>query len=66
MRWLPVLLLFGFSAGLAVSMIRGGKLGERWYTGGRSRLDRDAEGHPIDRTDNVRSHQWGGTTLDDR
>jgi len=58
-------LLLGFCAVLAASMIRGGKLGERWYTGGRSRAELDEQGRPADRTDNVRSHQWGGTTLDD-
>jgi hypothetical protein len=65
MVWLPVAILFGFCAVLAVSMIRGGKLGERWYTGGRSRLERDAQGRPVEPTDNVRSPQWGGTTHDD-
>lgn len=63
MKWVPVVVLFGFSLTLAVSMIRGGRFGQRWYTGGKSWLERDAEGRPLDRPG---STQWGGTTLDDR
>jgi hypothetical protein len=65
MVWIPVVLVLGFCAVLAVSMIRGGKLGQRWYTGGRSPNELDQQGFPVDRTDNVRSHQWGGTTHED-
>lgn len=65
MVWLPVVILVGFTVVLTVSMIRGGRLGTRWYTGGRSWAENDALNRPVEPTDNVRSPQWGGTTHED-
>ena len=65
MNWIPVVIVVGCCAVLAFSMIRGGRLGQRWYGGGQSWTDRDTQGTPVEPTDNVRSHQWGGTTHED-
>ena len=64
MTWLPVVILVLVSVVITVSMLRGGRFGTSWYTGGRSWSDRDGDGRPVEPTGNVRSRQWGGTTLD--
>lgn len=43
---------------LAVSMLRGGRLGDRWYYGRSSRTTRGKQGRPVEPTDNVRSREW--------
>lgn len=40
-----LVLLFG--AVLAISMLRGGRLGQWWYYGGRSRAEHDRRAHPF-------------------
>ncbi len=55
---LAAAVVLGFGAVLAVSMIRGGRLGTRWYYGGTSRTERGGQGRPVDPTNNVRSREW--------
>lgn len=55
MEWLPAVVVLLLAVGITVSLLLPSKTGRRWYTGGTSWLDRDNEGTPVERTDNVRS-----------
>ena len=59
MEYLPVVAIVLISGGLTISLLRGGKIGMRWYMGNQSWNERDRQGTPVEPTDNVRSKQWG-------
>ena len=64
MEWLPFIVLGAISVFITISLLTGGKFGRRWYSGGRSWNDRDAQGMPVEPGDNTRTKQWGGTKAD--